>query len=198
MPVPAAQSSPAPAAPAKKPLWKRRWFVILAIVVVVVAISRMTGGGSKSATTSSSNTPATTVASEAPATAEPATEAAPAVAAITDEEACAEFQAFVDERAAAGVMIAKTVTSITCADGVVTAVFDPASTGMDQATFDTINAFPNLAKFIGTPMSFSDEQGDRLRTRVTRVDTVMADGTPAGSMTAAELYKVGTGKDLDG
>lgn len=197
MTVPAAQSSPAPAAPAKKPLWKRRWFVILAIVVVVVAISRMTGGGSKSATTSS-NTPATTVASEAPATAEPATEAAPAVAAITDEEACAEFQAFVDERAAAGVMIAKTVTSITCADGVVTAVFDPASTGMDQATFDTINAFPNLAKFIGTPMSFSDEQGDRLRTRVTRVDTVMADGTPAGSMTAAELYKVGTGKDLDG
>ena len=191
MPVPAAQSSPAPAAPAKKPLWKRRWFVILAIVVVVVAISRMTGGGSKSATTSS-NTPATTVASEAPATVDPA------VAAITDEEACAEFQAFVDERAAAGVMIAKTVTSITCADGVVTAVFDPASTGMDQATFDAINAFPNLAKFIGSPMSFSDEQGDRLRTRVTRVDTVMADGTPAGSMTAAELYKVGTGKDLDG
>lgn len=196
MTVPAAQSSPAPAAPAKKPLWKRRWFVILAIVVVVVAISRMTGGGSKSATTSSTLT--TTAASEAPATAEPATEAAPAVAAITDEEACAEFQAFVDERAAAGVMIAKTVTSITCADGVVTAVFDPASTGMDQATFDTINAFPNLAKFIGSPMSFSDEQGDRLRTRVTRVDTVMADGTPAGSMTAAELYKVGTGKDLDG
>ena len=196
MPVPAAQSSPAPAAPAKKPLWKRRWFVILAIVVVVVAISRMTGGGSKSATTSSTLT--TTVASEAPATVEPATEAAPAVAAITDEEACAEFQAFVDERAAAGVVIAKTVTSITCADGVVTAVFDPASTGMDQATFDAINAFPNLAKFIGSPMSFSDEQGDRLRTRVTRVDTVMADGTPAGSMTAAELYKVGTGKDLDG
>ena len=196
MTVPAAQPSPAPAAPAKKPLWTRRWFVILAIIVVVVAISRMTGGGSKSATTSSTLT--TTVASEAPATAEPATEAAPAVAAITDEEACAEFQAFVDERAAAGVMIAKTVTSITCADGVVTAVFDPASTGMDQATFDTINAFPNLAKFIGSPMSFSDEQGDRLRTRVTRVDTVMADGTPAGSMTAAELYKVGTGKDLDG
>lgn len=196
MTVPAAQPSPAPAAPAKKPLWKRRWFVILAIIVVVVAISRMTGGGSKSATTSSTLT--TTVASEAPATAEPATEAAPAVAAITDEEACAEFQAFVNERAAAGVVIAKTVTSITCADGVVTAVFDPASTGMDQAAFDTINAFPNLAKFIGTPMSFSDEQGDRLRTRVTRVDTVMADGTPAGSMTAAELYKVGTGKDLDG
>lgn len=196
MTVPAAQSSPAPAAPAKKPLWKRRWFVILAIVVVVVAISRMTGGGSKSATTSSTLT--TTVASEAPATVEPATEAAPAVAAITDEEACAEFQAFVDERAAAGVVIAKTVTSITCADGVVTAVFDPASIGMDQAAFDAINAFPNLAKFIGSPMSFSDEQGDRLRTRVTRVDTVMADGTPAGSMTAAELYKVGTGKDLDG
>ena len=196
MTVPAAQSSPAPATPAKKPLWKRRWFVILAIVVVVVAISRMTGGGSKSATTSSTLT--TTVASEAPATVEPATEAAPAVAAITDEEACAEFQAFVDERAAAGVVIAKTVTSITCADGVVTAVFDPASIGMDQAAFDAINAFPNLAKFIGSPMSFSDEQGDRLRTRVTRVDTVMADGTPAGSMTAAELYKVGTGKDLDG
>ena len=117
---------------------------------------------------------------------------------ITVKQALAEFQDFIDQRASSGVLLAKTVTSLTLTDNVLTATFNPESIGMDQATFDAINAFPNLAKFIGSPMSFSDEQGDRLRTRVTRVDTVMADGTPAGSMTAAELYKVGTGKDLDG
>ena len=116
---------------------------------------------------------------------------------ISDEATCAEIQAYVDERAAAGVVIAQTVTSITCADGVVTAIFDPGSISMDQETFDYLNAFSNLADFIGNPLAFDNDQGQRLRTRVTRVDTVMANGSSAGSMTAAEIYKNGTGKDLE-
>ena len=115
---------------------------------------------------------------------------------ITVKQALAEFQDFIDQRASSGVLLAKTVTSLTLTDNVLTATFNSESIGMDQATFDHINVFPNLAKFVGTPLMFKDDQGSRLRTCVTRVDTVSADGTSLGSATAAELYRAGTGEDL--
>ena len=189
-PAPAAdpsdsQESPAPAPTAKKPVWKRWWFIVLVVLVALIAVNQR--GGKH--TTTADATPA-----QAPAE-EPATQA-PAVEEITDEQALAEVQAFIDQRASSGVVLAKTITSLTLADGVLTATFDPAAAGMDQATFDTVNAFPNLAKFVGTPMMSKDDQGARLRTRITRVDTVSADGRSLGSATAAELYRAGTGEDL--
>lgn len=201
-PAPAAdpsdsQESPAPTPTAKKPFWKRWWFIVLVVLVALIAVNQR---GDKHATTADATTapaPATqeeTAPAQAPAE-EPATQA-PAVEEITDEQALAEVQAFIDQRASSGVVLAKTVTSLTLADGVLTATFDPAAAGMDQATFDRLNAFPNLAKFVGTPMMAKDDQGARLRTRITRVDTVSADGRSLGSATAAELYRAGTGEDL--
>lgn len=77
MSVPAAP--PAPIAPAKKPLWKRWWFIALVIVVAAGALSKMAGGGSGT-TAGSTSTPA---AAAAPATA--AAEAAtPAAAPASD------------------------------------------------------------------------------------------------------------------
>ena len=184
-------SVPPAASRGKKPLWKRWWFIAL-VLLLAIGILNPARGGSKNSTTTSTPTPETTTET----TMETPTEQTPAVEAITDEQARAEFQAFIDERAAAGVAIAKTVTDLTVKDGIVTATFDPAAAGMDQTTFDAVNAFPNLAKFVGSPMESDNEQGNRLRTRVTRVDTVSADGKSLGSMTAAELYRAGTGKDL--
>ena len=218
--VPAVQPPAGPAltaAPgAGKPIWKRWWAITLVSLLVIIMIS-LANAISKDRTTGSTTAPAPTAETTTEAAAdtdaeaeastpvpettteatmETPTEQTPAVEAITDEQARAELQAFIDGRAAAGVAIAKTVTDLTVTDGVVTATFDPAAAGMDQATFDAVNAFPNLAKFVGAPMESDDEQGNRLRTRVTRVDTVSADGKSLGSMTAAELYRVGTGKDL--
>ena len=118
------------------------------------------------------------------------------MAKITDKQALTEFQAFINQRASSGVLLARTVTHMTLTDGVLTATFDPASIGMDQNIFDHINVFPNLAEFVGAPLMFKDDQGSRLRICVTRVDTVPADGTSLGSATAAELYRAGTGEDL--
>lgn len=200
-PAPAAdpsdsQESPAPAPTAKKPFWKRWWFIVLVVLVALIAVNQR---GDKHTTTADATTaPAPATQEETPAQApaeEPATQA-PAVEEITDEQALAEVQAFIDQRASSGVVLAKTVTNLTLADGVLTATFDPAAAGMDQATFDTVNAFPNLAKFVGTPMMSKDDQAARLRSRITRVDTVSADGRSLGSATAAELYRAGTGEDL--
>lgn len=190
------QESPAPAPTAKKPFWKRWWFIVLVVLVALIAVNQR--GGKHATTADATTAPAPTTQEETPAQApaeEPATQA-PAVEEITDEQALAEVQAFIDQRASSGIVLAKTVTSLTLADGVLTATFDPAAAGMDQATFDRLNAFPNLAKFVGTPMMSKDDQGARLRSRITRVDTVSADGRSLGSATAAELYRAGTGEDL--
>ena len=63
MSVPA---SPVPAAPAKakKPVWKRWWFIALVIVVAAVALSKMAGGGSGT-TAGSTSTPAAAAPAEA-------------------------------------------------------------------------------------------------------------------------------------
>ena len=75
MSVPA---SPVPAAPAKakKPLWKRWWFIALVIVVAAVALSKMAGGGGSGTTAGSTSTPA--------AAAAPAEAATPAAAPASD------------------------------------------------------------------------------------------------------------------
>ena len=75
MSVPA---SPVPAAPAKakKPVWKRWWFIALVIVVAAVALSKMAGGGGSGTTAGSTSTPA--------AAAAPAEAATPAAAPASD------------------------------------------------------------------------------------------------------------------
>ena len=74
MSVPAAP--PAPIAPAKKPVWKRWWFIALVIVVAAVALSKMAGGGGSGTTAGSTSTPA--------AAAAPAEAATPAAAPASD------------------------------------------------------------------------------------------------------------------
>ena len=202
-PIPTTPPSPTGALTPKKPIWKRWWFIALGVVLVLAFFGSL--GENDSSPSADPTQPATPNAVTTPPQPQepaatgaptPAQTQAPVLEPISDAEAQAEFQAYIDERAAAGVMVAKAVTSVTVTDGIVTATFDPAAAGLPQAVFNDLNPFPNLAEFVGSPMAFADEQGDRLRTRVTRVDTVNVDGTPLGSSTAAELYYGGTGQEL--
>jgi hypothetical protein len=56
-----------------------------------------------------------------------------------------------------------------------------------------MSPFDNQAKWLGTPVAFNDEEGVWLRQTVQRVDVIDAAGTSLGSMTAAELNKMGAG-----
>jgi len=181
---------------AKKP-WYRRvpWWGWVLVVVAVLVVGALANGGDQP-TASPSPT-----ATEAPATGDASAEqtgepSEPAAASVTDAEVVAAFQAYIDERAGAGVVIAKAVTDVSFTNRVVRVTFDPAAAGIDQATFDTINPFDNLAEFAGDPIMFDNDQGNRLRPAIDAVETVRADGTPLGTMTTAELYKAGTGEDL--
>lgn len=130
----------------------------------------------------------TTAVTESPAAESPAPEPEPdARPAPTDAEVVEAFQAYIDERAGSGVMLAEAVTSVTSADGVVTVTMDADPVLLELSPFD------NHAELFGTPAAFNDDDGVWLRETVQRVDVVDAAGGSLGSMTAAELNRRATG-----
>lgn len=109
---------------------------------------------------------------------------------VTDEEVLDAFKSFFDERASSGVVLAKSVSSITFLDGVLRVTFDPATAGIGQDLFDTANVFPNLANFVATPIAFNDEIGNRIRPVVDSIETVHADGSPLGTFSRADILSL--------
>ncbi|GLP83643.1 DUF2510 domain-containing protein [Mycobacterium antarcticum] len=142
----------------------------------------------KPASESTTALPKTTVSAapsvQVTSTAAPSTQARPAPTDAQVEEA---FQAYINERSSSGVMLAESVTSVTVTGGVVTIVLDAEPVVLELSPFD------NQAELFGTPVAFNDDEGVWLRQTVQRVDVVDADGTSLGSMTAADLNKMGAG-----
>jgi hypothetical protein len=127
--------------------------------------------------------------STATTTATPTSESPAPIArpAPTDAQVKEAFQAYIDQRANSGVMLAQSVTSVAVAGGVVTVTADPSAALLETSPYD------NLAEFFGTPVIFNSDEGIWLRETVQRVDVVDANGQSLGSMTAAELNKKATG-----
>lgn len=108
--------------------------------------------------------------------------------AVSDAELVSAFQTYFDERATAGVVLAKTVSEITYADRVVQITFDPATGSISRDTFDfAISSWPNLGSFAATPVAFNDAIGNRLRPYIESIVTVESDGTPLGTFSAADI-----------
>jgi hypothetical protein len=158
--------------------------IAVAALIVIVGLAAACGG-SESAKEEDSTAATTTVETATPTTTvETATEARPTP---TDAQAKEAFESFINERVNSGVLLAKSVTSVTVNGGVVTVTLDPDPVVLDTSPFD------NLAKLFGIPVAFNDDDGVWLRKKVQRVDVIDADGKSLGSMTAAELNKMGAG-----
>ncbi len=163
----------------------RNGIAVVALMGIVGLAAACGGGGSGSSTLTSSNPANTTAETAAPTTTEvTTTEVRPAP---TDAEVKEAFEAYINERANSGVMLAQSVTSVTVFDGVVTVIVDAKPVVLELSPFD------NLAKLFGTPVAFNDDEGVWLRQTVQRVDVVDAAGSSLGSLTAAELNKMGAG-----
>lgn len=157
--------------------------------IAVAALTAIVGlaaacGSNESAKERDSTSATTAVATAAPTAVEKSTEARPAP---TDAQVKEAFESFINERANSGVLLAKSVTSVTVTDGMVTVTVDPDPVVLETSPFD------HLAKLFGVPVAFNDDQGVWLRKTVQRVDVVDAEGNSLGSMTAADLNKMGTG-----
>lgn len=118
-------------------------------------------------------------------------------ATYTDEQALRDIREFLDERAAAGVFFAKTISELTLREGRLIAIFDPKVTaGISTGVFRELCPFDNLAQFVGSPAGWKTDEAARIRSRISRVETYLADGESLGSMTAADLYNLATSEDL--
>lgn len=160
---------------------------VAALIVVgglVAACGSGSGSGSASSTETGGNAVTTTVVTAAPTTTVATTEVRPAP---TDAQLKEAIEAFVNERSNSGVKIAQAVTSVTASGGVVTVIVDAEPMVLEVTPFD------NLAEMFGTPAAFNDDEGVWLRRTLQRVDVVDASGNSLGSMTAAELNKMGAG-----
>lgn len=106
---------------------------------------------------------------------------------VSPQEVVSVFKRYFHERAAANVMVAKAVTKVTFARGVVKVVFDPAAAGVTRDQFEATNPFDNLAKFAATPIAFADETGNRLRPVVDEIKTVGPDGNSLGTFSRTDI-----------
>lgn len=156
----------------------------IAVAALIAMVGLFAGcGGSESSKETNSAAATTTVETAAP----PPTTTTVARPAPTDAQVKEAFEAYINERANSGVMLAQSVTSVTVTGGVVTVTLDAEPVVLELSPFD------NLAKLFGTPVAFNDDEGVWLRQTVQRVDVVDANGNSLGSMTAAELNKMGAG-----
>lgn len=163
-------------------VYKWNGIAVAALIVIVGLVAAC--GGSESAKEDSTSATTTVETTTPTTTVETATEARPTP---TDAQVREAFESFVNERANSGVLLAKSVTSVTVNRGVVTVTLDPDPVVLDMSPFD------NLAELFGVPVAFNDDDGVWLRKTVQRVEVVDANGKSLGSMTAAELNKMGAG-----
>lgn len=106
---------------------------------------------------------------------------------VSDVEVVTTFRDYFAQRAAAGVVIAKTVSDVSFSDGVLRVTFDPARVNLTQGQFNGINPFPNLASFAATPVAFNDATGNRIRPVVDSIVTTGNDGSPLGTFSHTDI-----------
>jgi hypothetical protein len=158
--------------------------VVLGIVTLVVL------GAIEGAGRSHHSQPAAATTTQTPRpTQEPTDNSSPqpGTSSSTQSAILNTFRSYFAERAANGVVLAKSVTNVTFSDGIVQVTFDPNAAGIDRATFDSVNVYSNLAEFASVPVAFDDPVGNKLRPDIDGVDTVLSDGTSLGSYTRADI-----------
>ncbi|KRC42719.1 hypothetical protein [Oerskovia sp. Root22] len=115
---------------------------------------------------------------------------------VTPEQAVAAVQAFIDERAASRVLIAGAFTKLELVDGVLTATWSEAAIVEEKSNLLLgLNPFENLAVWLGTPLSFDNEEGRQIRQHVHAVSVIGPFGV--GSMSVRDLYERATGLRYD-
>jgi len=115
---------------------------------------------------------------------------------VTSAEVIAVLEDYLTEHADSGVLAAQIVSDMSFSNRTVRVTFDPAIKGFDVGLFESVNPFSNLAEFVGEPIAFNDGVGRRLRSAIDSIETILADGTSLGKLTTAELYRMGTGNEL--
>lgn len=108
-----------------------------------------------------------------------------------------EFRTFLDERAVDGVVLAKLVDDITVDGDTVTITYATEHEGAHLATVISLTADNDVLHLPGTVVAFDNDEGRLVRSVIKNLRARTTDGTELGHKTTAEIYRAGTGKELD-
>lgn len=93
-------------------------------------------------------------------------------------------------------MMADAFTGLELVDGVLTATWSEDAIGKQKSDILLqLNPFENLATWLGTPLSFDNEEGRQIRQHVRDVSVIGPFGV--GSMDVRDLYERATGLPFD-
>jgi hypothetical protein len=169
-----------------------KWVWLAAAAVVVLAVVGVIVGAINERSDSADNAASSVALHSTPHThPSPAASVEPSAtttaAAVTDAQVLSVFRSYFTERAANGVMYGKAVSGVTFENRVLRVTFDPATAGVDEATFDSLAAHFNFPEFAATPIAFNDDVGNRLRPAIDSIETVRENGTSLGTVNAAQI-----------
>lgn len=113
------------------------------------------------------------------------------------EEIVRTFRTFLDERAADGVVLAKLVDEITVNGDTVTITYATEHDGAQLAAVISLTADNDVLHLPGTVVAFDNDEGRLVRSVIKNLRARDTNGTELGHKTTAEIYRAGTGKDLN-
>lgn len=105
----------------------------------------------------------------------------------TDDQVLAAFREHIDERAAAGNMLALAVSDLDFTGGIVTVTLDPMDRAGAQHWALLDESTPDPAGVFGVPVAFTNDEGHWLRRQVERVVVADVDRRVLSQATAGEL-----------
>ena len=92
--------------------------------------------------------------------------------------------------------MADAFTDVELVDGILTATWREAAIGKEKSDLLLeLSPFENLAAWLGTPLSFNNEEGRQIRQHVHTVSIIGPFGV--GSMSVRDLYERATGLRYD-
>ncbi|WP_434318184.1 hypothetical protein [Leifsonia sp. P73] len=167
-----------------------RWVFIAGGAVAVILVAAIVIGSISEKHTAPTSAEVTGTASSQLSklpTSSPLAAPTSASSTVSNAEVVSTFKDYFAQRAADGVVIAKTVSDVSFSDGVVRVTFDPARANLTRDQFDSANNFPNLASFAATPVAFNDSTGNRIRPVVDSIVTTASDGSSLGTFSHADI-----------
>lgn len=106
---------------------------------------------------------------------------------MSDAEAKAAIEEYLEERAEAGVALGKAAANVSVRDGELVVIFDAALANAEQWALDAVQPFETLAHFVASPLRNTTPTGDALRSRIRTIRTGYIDGTSGGNVEVASL-----------
>lgn len=106
---------------------------------------------------------------------------------MSDAEARAAIEEYLEERKKAGVVYAAAVSHVSLRNGELVVIYDAALANAEQWAIDAVKPWETLARFVAAPLCDATPAASALRSRIHTIKIGHIDGTSGGNLDVASL-----------